>query len=262
MSESVCVKGGLRVSRLPRRALPLALLAILAVPAFACEPIPVLLYIVGAPAMFAIGTLGGVVLIKCGIYTWFERQLPRRAAFGYLFLGNLCNSILGLFMAAALSTWLFVLWALPLLALTLYVPARLCLHGRKGGLGKLSAGFSAVLVALLLVVSTALWMVSQTMIASEESAPGSTVYWPVKIGSCILAVAASLTMTTLWEGWVVTRLARARKREGDFFPAVAKANLVVFFVIALAAAAWTLPERWGQPSYLIQAYHLVKSAFV
>ena len=248
--------------RVPHRGLLLlALFALFAMPGYACEPIPVLLYIVGAPAMGSFGTLGGVVLIKCGLYAWFERQLPRRVAFGYLLCGNLVSSICGVFMAVALAAWGVGFVALPILALSLYLPARQCMRNRKGWMGRMSAGFCAVLVALLLVVSTALWIVSQMVISAEESAPGTTPYWPIKIGSCILAVAASLAMTTLWEGGIVTSLARARKREGDFFPAVGKANLVVFFLIALAAALWMLPQRWNEPSYLVQAFALLRSAF-
>ncbi len=240
--------------------------AALAIPCHACEPIPVMLYIFAAP-FFASGvTLGLLVLAKCGLYAWFEKQLPKSRAFGYLLVGNFYSTLLGLFAAAALATWGINFFAVPILAVLLYFPARRFTRQRAGWMGRISAGGCAILVALLVVASTALWVVSQILLVNdttlhEHSSIPLGVYWPIKTLSCTLAVAASLAMTTLWEGWFVAKLAERRGLSGDYFPAVGKVNLVVFFMIALAAAAWMLPQRWGEPGFLVQLEALLRSCF-
>jgi hypothetical protein len=76
------------------------------------------------------------------------------------------------------------------------------------------------------------------------------LYWVLKLAYIYPALAISIGLTTLWEEWLVYRLARGFAPLAPFYPAVLRANLMTLLVLMGAAAVMALPKRLASPDFL------------
>ena len=76
-----------------------------------------------------------------------------------------------------------------------------------------------------------------------------TLYWIVKLIAIFLALLASVTLTTVWEEWVVWRLSSRPEGKG-FFVSVLRTNLYVLVLVMVVPVALILPKRLRSPDFL------------
>jgi len=75
------------------------------------------------------------------------------------------------------------------------------------------------------------------------------LYWSIKLLAIFLALLPSVTLTVIWEEWVIWRL--SPHREGKtFFVSVLRSNLYVLILVMAVPAALILPKRLKSPDFL------------
>jgi hypothetical protein len=80
------------------------------------------------------------------------------------------------------------------------------------------------------------------------------LYWIIKLAGIFLALFASMTLTIVWEEWVIWRLSSHPDGTG-FFAAALRANLYVLLLVMLVPAVLILPKRLHSPDFLAQRHN-------
>lgn len=220
--------------------------------AHACEP--VLPFIQAVAPMLALAgsllVLAGAVIVKSVLFTVFERRLPRFRAAWRMFLGNLLTSFVGLLVAAMIGSGLFWLVGVPVVWLLCWLPSRrLVKVAPQAWLARLSPAMVAVILTGALLASCILFMVGQGAITAHQLA----LYWIIKLVAIFLALFASVTLTTVWEEWVIWRLS-SRPEGSGFFGSVLRTNLYVLVLVMAVPAAVMLPKRLKSPDFLAKRH--------
>ncbi len=84
------------------------------------------------------------------------------------------------------------------------------------------------------------------------------LYWIIKLAAIFLALFASMTLTTVWEEWVIWRL--SPQPDGtSFFASALRANLYVLVLVMLVPAVLILPKRLHSPDFLAKRHNPVVS---
>ena len=240
---------GCRVSR-GRAGAALAALAILffPTPALACEPILPLMMLFAGPAVLTQSLLGLLVAIgiKCAVFAVLERSLSKPRAVFLMFVANVLTTFIGLFVAAAVAAPALLL-ALPLMYTFTVAPAgRVRLQTVIPGAAPLGRHGLAGLFTLLLFATYVLFG-----LAAVQLGQGSPVaYWILKLAYVYAALIISIGLSTLWEEWLIHRLARGAGGPGTYYAPVLHANLAALLVIMGWAAILMLPKRLASPSFL------------
>ncbi len=243
-----------------KKALALgAFLGLAALPAWACEPILPFIRTV-APALAFSESLVALLLVvfgKCLLFPFFERRISVLRAAWTMFLGNVLTSIIGVFVAAAIGSepgvvfeplgWLFVL--LPIFLVCWLPTRRLVEVAPLRWLAKSSPGALSAFMVIALFVSCITFAVSQAAIDTRHLG----VYWTIKVCAIFLALLPSVTLTTVWEEWMIW-LCSARPRGVDYFTTVLRTNLYVLLCTMAVAAALILPQRLKSPDFLVKRH--------
>src|SRR5262245_46664274 len=105
----------------------LMLVAFTAKPVLACEPVVPFMQVM-VPTIALSGSLlvlAAAVVLKCVLFAFFERRLPRVRAAWQMFLGNILTSFVGLLVAVMIanapSFWLI---GTPLVCALCWLPTR------------------------------------------------------------------------------------------------------------------------------------------
>jgi hypothetical protein len=106
------------------------------------------------------------------------------------------------------------------------------------------AGIAGIMTSALLA-SCILFMVGQGAIRTHQLA----LYWIIKVVAIFLALLASVTLTTIWEEWVVWRMSSRPEGKG-FFVSVLRTNLYVLVLVMVVPAVLILPKRLKSPDFL------------
>jgi hypothetical protein len=214
----------------------------------ACEPMVPLAKALLGPNFFraSIVWLLIAVTVKCASFVCFERRLPWRAAAGYLLVGNVLSTLIGVVISLPTAT-VSLLFLVPIYFVTLKPARRLAEYfrwqergwRRPEALAGLAIGGVALTMFLFSIAQLAL------------SADNYFVYWLTKFGMVTIALLISILLTALWEEWVVATMARARHPERSYLPAVMRANYVTFGVVLLVAAIEMLPKRLHSKGFIV-----------
>ncbi len=231
------------------RFLLLAVPLIVARPALACEPVVPFMQVM-VPALALSGSilvLALAVLVKSALFAVFERRLPRLRAAWRMFLGNVLTSFVGLLVgvmiASGAGAWLI---GVPLVCLLCWLPSRrLVKVAPLAWLARTSPAALAGIMTTALLASCILFMVGQVAIEIHQL----IVYWVIKLVAIFLALLASVTLTTVWEEWVIWRLS-SRPEGAGFFGPVLRTNLYVLILVMAVPAALILPKRLKSPDFL------------
>lgn len=227
----------------------LAVLGTLALPstASACEPAIQLLILYAGPGLFAFGTLGLGVIAKCAVFAFLERDLKRTDAFGYLFLGNVVTTVIGVLMAICLSAPVLALAMIPMVYMLSLAPARRLIE--KSGwpwAGHRRASQLARGMVILLLASSILFVLASSALDSKRYA----LYWLLKLGYIVPGLIISIGLTALWEESVVGRMAARKGIDRYFLTNVVRANYLMFGLALLVMAAQTIPRRLKSEGFL------------
>jgi hypothetical protein len=84
------------------------------------------------------------------------------------------------------------------------------------------------------------------------------LYWIIKLAAIFLALFASMTLTTVWEEWVIWQLS-SRPEGTGFFASTVRANLYVLLLVMIVPAVLIFPKRLHSPDFLAQRHHVVVS---
>jgi hypothetical protein len=104
-------------------------------------------------------------------------------------------------------------------------------------------------MTIAFLTSCILFMAGQGALETRQLA----LYWVGKLTAVFLALFGSVTLTTVWEEWVIWRLS-SRPDGTNFFAPVLRATLyVVLFVMAIAAA-FIVPKRLKSPDFLARRH--------
>ncbi|HLM80316.1 MAG TPA: hypothetical protein VK302_06750 [Terriglobales bacterium] len=222
---------------------------VVASPAQACEPVVPFMQVM-VPALALSGSilvLAAAVVVKSALFAVFERRLPRLQAAWRMFLGNVLTSFVGLLVAVMIASgagvWLI---GVPLVCLLCWLPSRrLVKVAPLVWLARRSpAGLAGIMTSALLI-SCILFMAGQVAIETHEL----IIYWVIKLVAIFLALLASVTLTTVWEEWVIWRLSSRPEGRG-FFGSVLRTNLYVLVLVMAVPAVLILPKRLKSPDFL------------
>jgi len=112
-------------------------------------------------------------------------------------------------------------------------------------LARTSPGVLAGIMTGALLASCILFMVGQVAIEIHEL----LTYWIIKLVAIFLALLASVTLTTVWEEWVIWRLS-SRPEGTNFFRSVLRTNLYILVLVMAVPAVLILPKRLKSPDFL------------
>ena len=96
----------------------------------------------------------------------------------------------------------------------------------------------------LMIVSCILFMAGRGALDAQHHA----LYWILKLAAIFAALLASITLTAIWEEWVIWRLSSHPDGTG-FFAGVLRANLYVLLLIMIVPAVLILPKRLHSPDF-------------
>lgn len=231
------------------RFLPLAVPLIVTSPALACEPVVPLLQVM-VPALALSGSilvLALAVVVKSALFVLFERRLPRLQAAWRMFLGNVLTSFVGLLaalMIASAPTIWFV--GAPLVFILCWLPSRRLVRvAPLTSLARTTPAIVALMMTASLVASCILFVACRDAISTHQL----RLYWTFKVVAIFLALLASVTLTTVWEEWVIWRLS-SRPECAGFFGSVLRTNLYVLVLVLAVPAVLILPKRLKSPDFL------------
>ena len=218
-------------------------------PAFACEPVLPLLQVM-APAVAlsrSMVVLVVAVIVKSTLFAFFERRLTPAQAAWRMFLGNVLTSLIGVLVAALIASgpgvWLI---GVPVVCFVCWLPSRrLVKVAPLAWLGRRSPAMIARLMTFALLASCFLFGAGQEAISTHQM----MLYWTIKLAAIFLALLASMTLTTVWEEWIIWRLS-ARPDGRGFFESALRANLYVMVLLMAVPAALILPKRLKSPDFL------------
>ena len=226
-------------------------------PALACEPVvPFMQVMVPASLSGSILVLAMAVAVKSVLFAIFERRLPRLHAAWRMFLGNVLTSFVGLLVAvmiaSAPSFWLI---GVPVVCVLCWLPSRRLVRAAPlAWLARISPGALAATMAGAMVVSCILFMAGRGAFEAHQRA----LYWTIKLAAIFLALFASITLSTVWEEWVIWRLS-SRPEGTGFFAAALRANLYVLLLLMAIPAVLIFPKRLKSPDFYAQRHHTVVS---
>jgi len=227
------------------------MLVLMPSPGLACEPVvPFMQVMVPAIALSgSILVLAMAVIVKSALFAFFERRLPRPLAAWRMFLGNVLTSFVGLLVAVMIASspgvWLI---GVPMVCILCWLPSRRLVKAAPlAWLARLSPAAVAGVLTSALVASCILFMAGRGAIETHQLA----LYWIIKLAAIFLALLASITLTTVWEEWVIWRLS-SRPEDTGFFTSVLRTNLYVLVLVMAVPAALILPKRLKSPDFLAQ----------
>lgn len=223
-------------------------------PTMACEPVVPFMQVM-LPSLALSGSiliLVAAVVVKSVLFAVFERRLPRFRAAWRMFLGNVLTSFVGfvvtMMIASAPSAWLI---GAPLVCALCWLPSRRLV--KAAPLAWL-AGTSPVAIAGLMtsamVASCILFMAGRGALESHQH----VLYWSIKLAAILLALFASITLTTVWEEWAIWRLS-SRPEGSGFFATVLRANLYVLLLVMAVPAVLILPKRLHSPDFTVHGHN-------
>ena len=235
--------------RRSNRFLLLVISVLIASPALACEPVVPFMQVM-VPALALSGSilvLAMAVIVKSTLFAFFERRLPRLRAAWQMFLGNVLTSFIGLLVAVMIASspevWLV---GVPMVCFLCWLPSRRLVKAAPvAWLARISPVALAGVMTSALMASCILFMAGRGAIETHQLA----LYWIMKVVAIFLALFASMTLTTVWEEWVIWRLS-SRPEETGFFPSVLRTNLYVLVLVMAIAAVLILPKRLKSPDFL------------
>jgi len=234
----------------------LSMLVFVASPAFACEPVvPFMQTVVPAIALSgSILVLAFAVVLKSVLFAVFEPRLSRLHAAWRMFQGNVLTSLVGLLVAMTIaSSPVILLLGAPLVYFLCWLPARrLVKSAPLAWLARMSHLALAGILTGALVASCILFSVGRGTIETHEL----VLYWVIKLTAIFLALLASITLTTIWEEWVIWRLSSAPEGIG-FFSSALRANLYVLLFVMLIPAVLIIPKRLQSPDFLARRHNAV-----
>lgn len=222
---------------------------LVASPAWACEPVVPFMQVM-MPAIALSGSivvLVVAVVVKSALFAVFERRLPHLRAAWRMFLGNVLTSFVGLLVAVMIASsagiWLV---GVPLVCFLCWLPSRrLVKVAPLRWLERISPAILAGTMTSALVASCILFMVGRGAIETHQL----VLYWIIKLVAIFLALFASVTLTTVWEEWVIWRLS-SRPEGAGFFGSVLRTNLYVLVLVMAVPAVLILPKRLKSPDFL------------
>jgi hypothetical protein len=227
-------------------------------PALACEPVVPFMQVM-VPALALSGSilvLLTAVVLKSVLFAVFERRLSRLHAAWRMFLGNVLTSFVGLLVAVMIaSSPAFWLIGVPVVCALCWLPARRLVKAAPlAWLARTSPVTLAGVMTGGLVVSCILFMAGRGALETHQH----VLYWTIKLAAISLALFASITLTTVWEEWVIWRLS-SRPEGTGFFTSALRANLYVLLLVMIVPAALILPKRLKSPDFLAQRHNTVVS---
>lgn len=240
------------------RLLLLGVLILKANPAVACEPVVPFMQVM-VPALALSGSmliLALAVVLKSILFAVFERRLSRLDAAWRMFLGNVFTSFVGLLVAVMIasspSIWLI---GVPLAYCLCWLPSRRLVEAAPlAFFSQISPLALAGVLTGTLVASCILFMAARGPLLAHQL----LLYWIIKLVAIFLALIASMTLTTVWEEWVIWQL--SSPPEGTrFFASALRANLYVLLFVMVVPAVLILPKRLHSPDFLAQRHHTAAS---
>jgi len=191
------------------------------------------------------------VLIKSALFAVFEKRLPHLRAAVRMFLGNVLTSLVGLLaavmIASSVGIWLI---GVPLVCFLCWLPSRrLVKVAPLRWLGRTSPAILAGIMTTALLASCILFGAGRGALETRQL----LLYWIVKLAAILLALFASVTLTTVWEEWVIWRLS-SRPEGTDYFAPVLRSTLYVVLLVMAVAAAFILPKRLKSPDFFARRH--------
>jgi hypothetical protein len=194
------------------------------------------------------------VVLKSMLFAVFERRLPRLRAAWRMFLGNVLTSFVGVLVAVMIaSSPLIWLVGVPVVYFLCWLPSRRLVRAAPlAWLARTSPAALAAIMTCALLASCILFMVGREAIETHEL----VLYWIIKLAATSLALFASMTLTTVWEEWVIWRLSAQPDGTG-FFATALRANLYVLLLVMLVPAVLILPKRIKSPDFTAHRHNTV-----
>jgi hypothetical protein len=164
-----------------------------------------------------------------------------------MLLGNILTSFIGVLVAVLIASsadiWLI---GAPVVCLVCWLPARRLVKAAPlAWLARRSPAGIAGLMTIALLASCVLFGLGQGAIETHQL----ILYWTIKLVAIFLALLASVTLTTVWEEWMIWRLS-SRPDGPGFFESALRANLYVLILVMAVPAALILPKRLKSPDFL------------
>src|SRR2546426_5664235 len=181
----------------------------------ACEPMVPLAKALSGPNFFgaSIVWLLVAVTVKCTSFVFFERRLPWQQAAGFLLVGNVLSTMIGVVLCLP-TVAVSLLFLVPIYFVSLKPARRLAEYFRWQSNGWRRPEALASVAVGGVAVTMFLFTSAQIALSAEKY----VAYWVTKFGMLTIALLISILLTSLWEEWVVAGLARKRHPERCYIP--------------------------------------------
>ena len=162
----------------------------------------------------------------------------------------------GVIVAAMIGSGPIWLFGVPVVAFLCWLPAqRLVRVAPLSWLARFSAGGVAAIMTVALLASCILFGLGQVAISSHYL----LAYWIMKLVAIFLALLPSVTLTTVWEEWVIWRLSH-RPEGTEYFTSVFRTNLYALVLVMAVPAVMILPRRLKSPDFLVKRPAVTQTA--
>src|SRR2546429_522088 len=190
------------------------------------------------------------------LFVVFDTRLPPPPASWRMFFSDLVSRFVLLLFAGvnSRSTSYLLLSGALVYILCLLPSRRLVKAAPLAWLARTSPAALAGIMTCALLASCILFMAGRGALETHEL----VLYWIINLAAIFLALFASMTLTTVWEEWVIWRLSSHPDGTG-FFASVLRANLYVLLLVMLVPAVLILPKRLHSPDFLAQRHNRAAS---
>ncbi len=229
------------------------ILCLFPIPVNACEPVIPLIKLFAGPH-FITGSFIGFILavgIKCGAFAFYETSLPKVKSAWFMFMANIATTFIGGFLAvAAYSGGLFLVVMPFIYILTSYPTQRLWSNFKSNNkLSRISPHMISIAFTGLFFLTYVLFSLADSFIDKNL-----THYWMLKLVYIYPTLVISIGLTTLWEEWLVYRMADLPGK--TFYLSALRSNLITLLLLMGAAAIMALPARMASTNFLVLRYFL------
>lgn len=228
----------------------------------ACEPILPLAMAISGPLgfTFSLWILGIVVATKCVSFVCFARTLRWYQAVLCVVAANFLSTLIGAGVSLGLYIPDLILPSLIIVFVVSILPANMFIQWRESN-RTLGAGRFKLDTMMLAFIVTSLWVGTIILFAlgsglAVEASDSRAGYWLLKVFYMFVAVSISLFLTTFWEAWAVSVIARRWASDRSFILPVLQSNIATFLIATGIGAILVLPERFRSPHFLIDYHQL------
>jgi hypothetical protein len=208
----------------------------------ACEPIIPLGQLALFPGLLARSfyLLIATVIVKCGSFVFFEKNIVWWKAILFMFLANVFSTIISFISLTCMSSGAMILIALPFLGGLAMLPSK---ELAKRYFPDRNQNATSSVIAFFLTV---MYFASAILfLAAGKIGYGGDFYgyWIAKLLGVYTGLIFGIFITIFYEEWCVTKLAGKKDQPAPHLTSVSRANFIALLFMMIVTGIIVIPTK-------------------